>query len=513
MRVSAKLAALEIRGDVVRVAAVRTGSRKPQVLELHAERAVYETPEQQPEALAAAVRAAMDRLKTRPAAVVLSMSCEWTIVRLLTLPLTGSKRVGAAVPFELEPYLAFPIEDLVVDHAPIRVANGQTQVLAVGVRRTTLEEHLATLEAAGLEVDGVDVDAVGLSSLWHAGHGKQRGLHAALHVRPEDAVLTIAEGKKLAYFRLLPVGSTRLQENPKAVARDVVNSLRSFTAAWNKEIGAEAERETVQSLTVSGVELFEEERALLEAELGLPVSFEDMLQHVKGSEKALAKVAAENGALAANTWSSVIGAANAAAGEPYAFNFRKQEYKPASPLRGLRPQVVFSALLAAVLVVGFGVYTYMSYNRNMAEARRLGAAMWEEYASAFPESAEQTPRSSNDLAGAFTYQRMREERDAWYSRGVLLSLDMFTRPTALDILAELAKAMPGDQIDLKEVRIAPGRAGRNPEITISGEANNAAAVDAAEAALRASSIIKMRPESIQRSSAGTRENFTIRADL
>ena len=514
MRVSAKLGAIDFDGDTVRVAIVKTGGRYPSVLEMHEERALYESPEQRHEALAGAVRTVMDRVRTRPAALVLAVSCEWTIMRLLSLPLTGGKRVNAAVPFELEPYLAFPIDDLVVDHTTLRAGGGQTTVLAVGMRRETLAEYLAILEAAEIDVDGVDIDAVGLAALWVAARGKQRGLRAALHVRQQNAILTVIRDKALAYFRMLPTGTSQVQENPKAVARDVLNSLRAFQATWNRDIEGDNGREEVAEIAVTGLQLFEEERALFENEVGMPVQFEDLLGHVKGYGKAIAKIGPEGDVPSPNAWSTAIGVAAAAAGEPYSLNFRKDDFQPAAPFRGLRSQVVVAAILAAMLLVGFGAYTYASYSRNTAEARRLGDAIWQEYAATFPEAAKTIPRGDSDTAGAQTYQRMKQEREAWYDQAGSASADMFNRATMLDLLMELSKIMPGDKIDLQEIRITPGRGGAHPaQIFIKGEASQPSAVDEVEAALRASSLVKMRSNSMVRSSHGVKESFQVSADL
>lgn len=514
MRVSAKLGAIEFDGDTVRVAIVKTGGRFPAVLELHAEKAIYQDPDDRHEALAGAVRAAIDRVRTRPAAFVLSISCEWTITRLLTLPVTGSKRVDAAVPFELEPYLALPIEELIVDHTTIRAGGGQTTVLAVGLRRNTLAEYLGILEAADIEVDGVDIDAIGLASLWNAAHPKQRGLRAALHVRQHNAILTIMRDKTLAYFRMLPTGVTQVQENPKAVARDVLNSLRAFQATWNRDVEDDTAKEDVASLAVTGIQLFEEERALFENEAGVPVEFEDLLQRAKGYEKAVEKSGIEGDVTAGNRWANAIGVAAAAAGESYALNFRKEEFQHPAPLRSLRSQLTFAAVLAILLIGGYGAYAYVTYSRNVAKARALGDAIWQEYAATFPEAAQEAPRNPNDTAGAQTYQRMKQERDAWYDQRGAATAEMFNKPTMLDILMELSEAMPGDKIDLQEIRVTPGRRPGDPAtLTIRGEASQPSAVDDMESKLRASPLVKMRPNSLSRTSRGAKESFTVLADL
>jgi len=255
MRLSAKVAAIEFDGDVVRVAVVKTGRRLPTVLELHEARAVYDEPEERFEALATAAREAAKAVKARTGAYVLSTTSLYAVVRAITIPFRGQRKVAAAVAFELEPYLAFPIEDLIVDYTTVREIEGKTEVLAVGMRREPLEEQLAVLDAAGIDVQGIGIDAAGLTQLWVETQKSLKGLNAVLHVRETGSVLAILSGPNLAFFRHMSLTAHQLRENPAAAARDVQNSVRAFLARWEGE-------DTLAGLTVSGAGLAEHERNL-----------------------------------------------------------------------------------------------------------------------------------------------------------------------------------------------------------------------------------------------------------
>ncbi len=235
MVVRARVAAIEFAGDEVRLAVVKTGARTPKVLELHSRRAAYDAPEQRVDSLVAAVKSLLKDVKHRPAAIVLCLSSSHSMVRTLTIPFRGARKVASAVRFELEPYLAFPIEELAVDFSPVLEADGQTDVLAVGIRRAVIEEQLNILNAAGIDPEGVDVDAVGLTGLWRASRPSMKGLHAVLHVRDEGSVVAVVCNKTLAYFRYLAFGVEGMRSNPAAAAREVLNSMRAFQAGWRGE--------------------------------------------------------------------------------------------------------------------------------------------------------------------------------------------------------------------------------------------------------------------------------------
>src|SRR5690606_9664090 len=155
-----------------------------------------------------------------PQLYVLCVSCQHSIVRALTIPFKGSRKVAAAVAFELEPYLAVPIEDLVVDHTVIREVEGETEVLAVGVRGDLLHEQVDLLQEAGITVEGITLDVAGLTTLWMTGRKSVSGLHAVLHIRESGGILTVVFNRSIAFYRPLTVPVNRMREDPQAVARE-----------------------------------------------------------------------------------------------------------------------------------------------------------------------------------------------------------------------------------------------------------------------------------------------------
>ena len=275
MGFKAKIAAIEFAGDDVVLTVVKTGGKLPKVIGLQVCRAEYADPGQRSEALVEAVKAAVNALKPRVAAYTLCVSGRHGIVRMLRIPFRGKRRVGAAVQFELEPYLAFPIDDLLVDHCHVYEAEGQTDVFAVGLRRELLEEQLAILHEAGIDPEGIGVDVEGLTHLWQAATpGRKKGLSAVLHAREEGAVVAIMNNKALAYFRCLTLTAETIRTSPLAAAREVQNSVRGFIANWRG--GGE-----IASIAVTGAGLCGESRESFERELGMTVVDVDLMEKLK----------------------------------------------------------------------------------------------------------------------------------------------------------------------------------------------------------------------------------------
>jgi len=515
MVVRARVGAIEFAGDEVRLAVVKTGGRLPKVLELHCRPAVYAAPEERTEALVAAVKLLVKDVKNRPAVFVLCVSSAHSVVRTLTIPFRGARKVAAAARFELEPYLAFPIEDLAVGFSPVLEADGQTDVLAVGIRRAVLEEQLGILNAAGIDPEGVDVDAVGLTGLWRSARPNAKGLHAVLHVRDEGAVVAVVCNKTLAYFRHLSFGVASMLSNPGTVAREVLNSMRAFQAGWRGE-------GEIATLTVTGNAFSQdssgEARAAFEKQFDIPVTDENLLEAVKAVKLAQSATTAAVGAISdepsldikaesdsvsadsdlrspvsglqpTNAWEGVIGVALGAAGGGFGMNFRTGVLASKDSLKRVAPHVMVFSCIALLALAGVAWYYYYARARNLAGAEDLRARIAE----------------------------LDEQVAALKGQGINLPAETFSDPPLLDILDEIAAKMPDKKVTVNELKIERSASGENdatgsgraplPWITIRGEVKDDAVFAQVVEDLRQSTMLKIEEPDLKLE--GGKSTFTM----
>ncbi len=496
MSVKAKIAAIEMVGDEVRLAVVKTGGRQPKVLELHACRAVYEenaaallsdadvvpdADQQRFDAMVTAVEAVVNKMRTRPNTYVLSVPGSNCITRTLTVPFKGKSRVAAAVPFELEPYLAFPIEELIVDFITVQEVEGETEVLTVGMRQEFLSEQLAILEAAGISPEGIGIDGIGLTSLWHSGMRRPKGLHAVLHMRANSAAFAVIDGKNLAYFRHIPVSVSEFRGNAMVLVRQVQNSIRAFQAGWRGE-------EDIAELTVTGGDLFEDEHGLLEQELHMPVRQESLFDGLKGAQKAHeAAMAAYASPVASgvgtpeavehagrdaiektNFWTAAIGVAAGATGGAYAFNFRKDELAWPNAQRGVATHILFSSCLALLVLVGIAWHYHEEGKKNIEQTHQLQARVDE----------------------------INVEIEEMVESGIDIDLEIFNDPPFLDVLAEIGQRMPDSKVHITSITASEIlRSGADkPWITINGEVDSVDVLAEVFDDLKQSSMLRIEEE-------------------
>ena len=448
--------------DDVRVAVVRVGHGLPALVEVQEARAEYDHPDNRFEALVTAVDKAVSALNTRPATFVLCTSTRYSVVRVITIPFRGRSKVAAAVPFELEPYLAFSIDELLVDFTVVDERSGETDVLAVGSRRDQMDEQLAVLEAAGVEAEAVGLDAAGLAALWVAAQRAPKGLNAGLHVREHGAILTVTRNKALIYFRHLTWNGDQIREKPTVFVRDVQNTLRGFLASW-KGAGA------IERLHVTGLTLEPDAKKALEEALRVPVAEEVLIGRLKGHEAAMDR---EGYVAADNVWEAAIGVAMGAAGGKSAFDFKRFERSWQSAARGVITHLMFSACLGLIVLMAWAYYCYHGAAQNRAYAddlRKQVAGLQEEIASLEAEGLPDVPEAI---------------------------MQLYNDKPLLEILKEISSRMPSKEVTLTEIRLSgPGAGGA--WLQIKGFATEMGLYNKASARLKQCDFMNLKDQDIK----------------
>jgi len=502
MKLSAKIGAIEIAKDAVRIAVVKTGGRLPKVLET----AEVALPTLEGEALnlaqATAVREAVGKLDSLPQEYVLSIPAAWSIIRTLSVPFRSRRKVVSAAPFELEPFLAIPIEDLVVNFLITRWANNQSEVLAIAVKRNALEGQLAILDQAGIAVEGAMLDAVTMTALWGAVQRETSGTHAILHLREEESVLAVLEGKKLTYLRRLTSSAHELVWNPAGVAREIQNILRARATE-------SAENIPIQSLTLTVAKLPETLSSQFEEQLNIPIRFQVVASALDGVDPSLLLEEEEwtdEAVNHTNRWTAPIAAAVSAAGDPSHMNFLKDQFASSRARRRLSNVAAATCLVAVLALASFLGMVAIDHRRNVAQLEKLGQAVWEEFAATYPDLVYERPGA--DIGGFKSFEMMQlaagEERETTST----LSKDMFSRPTLLEVLREFGRHLHKNVVNLQELKISITK---NMTITVSGEIVDSSKFNESLKALEKSRIFVVDRNRVKRQSTGGKETFVLSA--
>jgi type IV pilus assembly protein PilM len=96
--------------------------------------------------------------------VVTSIPGHQVSARIIKLPFADRKKMDKVIPFEIEGYTPFNIEEMVVSYHIVKVEDGEAQILALLVKKEVLRDHLETLERANISPKIVDLDVLSLYS-------------------------------------------------------------------------------------------------------------------------------------------------------------------------------------------------------------------------------------------------------------------------------------------------------------------------------------------------------------
>src|SRR5207237_1229962 len=145
-RLMHRIVRLDVSGDKVRLVALESGFRGFSVLEARSV-ALPEgaTPGERLKAALAQLSRAEDDI------FAVALPGTQVASHLVTLPFTDNRRIEQVLPGEVEGAIPFDLEEVVWDHAVLSQANGRTEVLVGVVRKSVLQQALASLAEAGVD--------------------------------------------------------------------------------------------------------------------------------------------------------------------------------------------------------------------------------------------------------------------------------------------------------------------------------------------------------------------------
>ncbi len=163
-----------------------------------------------PGLLANELREMLAELRTRKRYVVTAASNLAVITRTLQVPKMPLKQLEEAVRWEAERYIPFPIDEVVLDYAPLdlpeNIADGEQMDVVVGAaRQETVASLVEALKTAGLEPLIIDVKPfAGLRTLdSRLRQADREPITLFLEIGAESSALVLTRGERLLLNRVI----------------------------------------------------------------------------------------------------------------------------------------------------------------------------------------------------------------------------------------------------------------------------------------------------------------------
>lgn len=231
------IAALDVDGDTLRVvhatgqgASARVNRVETASLEIPADK------KDQAAVVGAALKRAVDTLRTKPKEVVLALPRGQVVLRPMQVPMVSDMReLASIINFQISKDLPFRIEEAAVDFKVLRAidvpatpeggeAQKKLEVLVGAVKSDVVQFHREVAQLAGLKLVGLGLRSVA------AAHYALRCQNSdapflLVSVRAEEVTLEIVAGGKLVFSRVAVVDRENLL---KSLEIEVVRSMHSF---------------------------------------------------------------------------------------------------------------------------------------------------------------------------------------------------------------------------------------------------------------------------------------------
>ena len=160
--------------------------------------------------LAAEIKEFWDAHSFAGRSVIIGVSNQQVVVRLLDFPHMEPDDLKGAIGFEAQEHIPIPLEDAVLDYVvlgPREEGSDQDRILVVAAQRAMIDRYTSAVRAGGLRPVGVDVKALSLTrSILPDPFFGEEGTVALLDVGSEITNLVIAEGGQPVLTRFLPGG-------------------------------------------------------------------------------------------------------------------------------------------------------------------------------------------------------------------------------------------------------------------------------------------------------------------
>ena len=157
---SRKVIGIDIRKESVSAVLVKTSLRESRI-NAHAYVPISDSAENE-NSFKIALETLCKEIDTEGCDCVVSISADHFSYRILQIPFKDSKKIKMVLPFELEPTVPYPVDDLFIDFIDLKSAghNDHTDVIAVAVPKSELTPYLGILGA--IKIDPVMVTLSGL---------------------------------------------------------------------------------------------------------------------------------------------------------------------------------------------------------------------------------------------------------------------------------------------------------------------------------------------------------------
>ncbi len=187
-----------------------------------------------PAAVAAAARAILDTINHDQATIVVGLPTTSVSIWLIEMPFNDPKRIAQTLPFEVENFVPWDLDEVLLDYKLVSVSREGTQVLTAMASWDRVEHHLEGLQEVGIDPRHVTLDASVLAFL----APDSDECVAILNVEDDTTQACVVADGQCRWVRSLERGSQFLSGNEDAGGGAWAGAGSSNMERWAAEVRA-----------------------------------------------------------------------------------------------------------------------------------------------------------------------------------------------------------------------------------------------------------------------------------
>jgi len=137
---------------------------------------------------------------------------ELMTARLLSFPFASRKKLDLAIPFEVESFIPFNIDEMLIDYTVVSQSKQLARVLALYVNKGDIAKKLSLLESVDIDPRYLSVEGLELLHLVNMGMVPPEGVYAIIDMGHSKSTIVICHAEELGYARAISIAGKSITE-------------------------------------------------------------------------------------------------------------------------------------------------------------------------------------------------------------------------------------------------------------------------------------------------------------
>jgi len=194
---------IDVGSYAVKVAVIERSFRSFAFTEFYERRIQYNDLLSPEESTSIALQGMIDDYNLRWDTACVGFPSQKVTSRLLTFPFSSIKKIDQTVQFEIESYIPFEMDQVILDYAVSWQTKEASRVMVVYVQKGELVKELTMFTTVDLDPRYVSVEGVDQIGLVNLGMVPPEGAYAIIDMGHAKCTVTIGRGRNLGYTRAI----------------------------------------------------------------------------------------------------------------------------------------------------------------------------------------------------------------------------------------------------------------------------------------------------------------------